>query len=222
MEREHAEPWSLPLIVRVERAEPPAHGDVLHAAARAVICLLAHPNSAPEGPWHSALARWSGGWIRKVVRRARGVRWTEIEAMPGVTVDYGTASVRALLPHPVAEPPAAVAKLQVAGLTLEPGESPTPEPTGLALTIAQAPRVELSTGKAAAQLAHAAQLALLQLEWSTVRAWLDVGVPLRITDVERDQWTRLLASTGVAVVHDAGFTEVEPGTATCAATFGPV
>lgn len=226
LELERTDPWALPLIVRVERADPPSHSDVLHAAARAVVLLLAHPNSAPEGPWHPPLERWSSGWIRKVVRRARGIRWSDVQAMPGVTAEHNGAYVRALLPHPVSDPPIPVAKLQVSGLTLlddetEPANEDADGPPVLA--IAPAPGLSLSTGKAAAQVAHAAQLAALQLDSSTVRAWLQVGVPVRIVPAAPAVWARLLnAAAGVAVVHDAGFTEVEPGTATCAATFDPL
>lgn len=220
-ERELSDPWALPLIVRTERANPPLADDVLHAAARAVVLMLAHPNSAPGGPWHPPLERWASGWIRKVVRRARGVRWTDVLALPGLTVDHGGASVRALLPHPVAEPPPAVGKLQVSGLVLEPGGEATEPTSSPILTIALAPGPELSTGKAAAQVAHAAQLALLQLDGTVVRAWLAAGAPVRVTAVTPDQWATLLRGDGVAVVRDAGFTEVAPGTATCAATFDP-
>lgn len=226
--RERSDPWALPLIVRVERADPPAHGDALHAAARAVLLMLAHPKSGPEGPWYPPLERWSSGWIRKVVRRARGVRWSDVVAMPGITAEHHGAYVRALLPHAVSDPPIPVAKLQVSGLTLpddltEPTDADvddTTAPNESTLVIALAPGLSLSTGKAAAQVAHAAQLAALQLEPNTVRAWLRAGVPLRLTPVGRATWARLLAmDSGVAVVHDAGFTEVEPGTATCVAIF---
>ena len=223
-ERDAGEPWSLPLVVRAEKAAPPDGQHATYAAAIAVARLLSDPASAPEGEWHAAVLRWTDGRIRKVVRRARGVRWPEVEDLPGVTSTVGTASVRALLPHPVAEPPVTVSKLQVAGLelTAEPDRTLTtwpPDTDGPVLTIAIAPGVSMTTGKACAQVGHAAQLALVELDRSLVVAWLAAGFPVRVV-TDSATWTRLgERGVAVAVVRDGGFTEVAPGTVTCAATF---
>ena len=239
-DREQENPWSLPLVVRVERTAAPTHAAAVHASALSVVAILTRAEAAPAGdaddlaeeaagPWHAALVRWSEGWIRKVVRRARGSRWLEVADLPGVTVSVAGADVRALIPHPVAEPPPALARLQIAGLDLprepepadataatsEPGSDDSP-----VLTIAIAPGLELTTGKACAQVGHAAQLALLQLDRATVLAWAATGHPLRVVDATADEWHRLLAAgPGAALVQDGGFTEVAPGTRTCAATF---
>ena len=239
--REHDDPWALPLVVRAERATPPSHDAAVHAAALSIIAILTRPEAAPlgfgseaegagaddtmPGPWHAALARWSEGWIRKVVRRARGSRWHEIAALPGVTTDVDGAEVRALLPHPVADPPPALARLQIAGLDLPKAavadEPPTPDRDGSPLlTIATAPGLALTTGKACAQVGHGAQLALLQLDRATVLAWAAAGHLLRVVEAGQAEWQRLRqAGSGVALVQDGGFTEVAPGTRTCAVTF---
>ena len=243
--REHDDPWALPLVVRVERADPPTHEDAVHAAALSVVAILTRPEAAPvgfvpegepagdpaeaeAGPWHGALARWSEGWIRKVVRRARASRWQEIAAMPGVTASVAGADVRALVPHPVADPPPALARLQISGLDLpkqSDSESPVDQPAAASpiLTIVIAPDLSLTTGKACAQVGHAAQLALLQLDRTDVLRWAAEGHPLRVVEATAEQWQRLLdAPAGVALVQDGGFTEVAPGTRTCAATFGRI
>jgi peptidyl-tRNA hydrolase len=220
-ELDSVEPWSLPLVVRSEKASPPSHQAALHASAHAVVGLLAHPDSAPDGPWHAPMRRWSDGWIRKVVRRARTIRWTETIALPGVTGEVAGAEVRALLPHPVSEPPATVAKLQVSGLDLEVDPDWEPLPTSQPrLTILLAPGLTLTTGKACAQVGHAAQLALLELDEATVGEWATADFPLRVQAAESPVWQQLLRGRLLAaVVRDAGFTEVAPGTFTCAATF---
>ena len=240
--REHDDPWALPLVVRVERADPPTHEAAVHAAALSVVALLTRPEAAPvgyapegaaatdpdetgAGPWHAALARWSEGWIRKVVRRARASRWQEIAALPGATASVAGAEVRALVPHPVVDPPPALARLQISGLDLpkQAAAEPYPQPDGSSsiLTIVTAPELSLTTGKACAQVGHAAQLALLQLDRETVLRWATDGHPLRVTEATAEQWQRLLdAQSGVALVQDGGFTEVAPGTRTCAASFG--
>jgi peptidyl-tRNA hydrolase len=221
-DREHDEPWALPLVVRVERAAPPSHSAAIHAAALSVVRLLSRPEVAPDGPWHSALARWSDGRIRKVVRRARASRWDEIATLPGATAAVHDAEVRALLPHPVADPPPALARLQIAGLDLPKGSTIAAADASAApvLMIATAPGLALTTGKVCAQVGHASQLALLQLDRRTVLHWAAAGHPLRIVEPEPAEWDRLLdADRDVAVVQDGGFTEVAPGTHTCAATF---
>lgn len=242
---ERDDPWALPLVVRVERADPPTHDDAVHAAALAVVAILTRSEAAPvgfvrdgestsdagetEGPWHPDLARWSEGWIRKVVRRARASRWQEIAAMPGVTASVAGAEVRALVPHPVADPPPALARLQISGLDLpkqtDEESPPRVQPAAVSpiLTIVTAPELPLTTGKACAQVGHAAQLALLQLDRPAVLAWAADGHPLRVVEASAERWRRLLdAPSGVALVQDGGFTEVAPGTRTCAATFGPI
>lgn len=221
-QRERDEPWSLPLVVRLERVDPPTHDEALRAAAASVVALLSHPSAAPDGPWHDALARWSDGWIRKVVRRARAGRWTELDGLPGVTASTsGGGQARAMLPHPMDAPPPAIARLQVAGLDLDRETAPDPEPgSGPVLTIAMAPGVAMTTGKAAAQAGHAAQVGLLELDRATVLEWAAAGHPLRIRWPSTDRW-RALTTAGdeVAIVQDGGFTEIAPGTLTAAATF---
>jgi peptidyl-tRNA hydrolase len=233
---DETEPWAMSLVVRAEKSAPPDHQHAMYAAALAVVRLLVDPASAPGGPWHDGIARWMDGRIRKVVRRARGIRWTEVGALPGVTVTVWTAAVRALLPHAVTDIPPEVARLQVQGLDLatdpdlaldrvttspdgQVGAAPG-EPAGPVLSIALAPGVRMSTGKACAQVGHAAQLALLDLDETLVRDWLAAGLPLRILEVSPEQWARIWrGELAAAVVQDAGYTEVAPGTHTCAATF---
>ncbi len=241
-ERDDDEPWALPLVVRVEKKSLPNHEDALAASALAVVRLLADGDSAPGGPWHADLERWMDGRIRKVVRRARGIRWTEVDRMAGVTARSGGAEVRALTPHPVAQPPVEVSKLQVEGLDLahaedaedaEVGRSFEAEPIGdveraggvertggPVLSIVLAPGVRMSTGKACAQVGHAAHLALLELDEQTVTAWAATNFPLRVVTATPQRWRRIVdGEVAAATVRDAGYTEVEPGTCTCAATF---
>jgi peptidyl-tRNA hydrolase len=225
--RDDAEPWSLPLVVRVERDRMPLHEEAMYASALAVVRLLSDPAAAPDEPWYEPLERWADGRIRKVVRRARGSRWQEVAALPGVTATAGNADVRALLPHPVSDVPRAVARLQVEGLDLDsepdratPAGFPAEATAGPTLTILLAPRLAMSSGKACAQVGHAAQLGLLELDARSVYDWLDAGFPLRVTEATPDRWLRVVrGDVEAALVTDAGYTEVQPGTHTCAATF---
>jgi peptidyl-tRNA hydrolase len=203
------------LVARAEKASPPSHSAVCAAAATAVVSLLTDPRAVdPEGEWYPYVHRWESGRIRKVTRRARGVRWPEAQALPGVTVDVDGAEVRAFVPGPVDEVPPALAKLQVAGLDLPDDEEPKPPPEPPYAAIALNPGVPMTTGKAAAQSGHAAQLLLRDAPPADVLAWIEGGLRVHIP---RDiPWSRCVQHAAVAV-RDAGFTEVPPGTMTAVA-----
>ena len=203
------------LVVRAEKADPPNHRAVCEAAATAVVGVLTDPRATePDGEWHDAVREWEARRIRKVTRRARGVRWRAAQALPGVTVEHAGAQVRAFPPCPVADVPPELARLQVAGLDLpdvaEPGSPPEPPYAALALN----PDVTMTTGKAAAQCGHAAQLLLRQGRREDVAAWVEGGAAVHLVgDV---QWRRCVKEATVAV-RDGGFTEVPPGTMTAVA-----
>lgn len=118
---DHEIPWGMQIAVHYDKVHPPRRIDVAEAAARAVVALLASPQAAPGGAWHDAVEHWRNGRIRKLVRRARGRRWEEVQDLPGVTVvqdgpaGWGLASARAFVPGPVRPLPPALAKTQVEG-----------------------------------------------------------------------------------------------------------
>ena len=200
------------LVARVEKAAPPTHSAVCAAAATAVVRLLTDPRvTDPQGEWRGPVEEWESRRIRKVTRRARGVRWPEAQEPPGVTVEVDGAEVRAFVPGPVTEVPPRLARLQVAGLDLEDDEEPKPPPEPPYAAIALNPDVPMSTGKAAAQCGHAAQLLLRRADPERVAAWVGGGARVRIA---RDvPWAECVKHAAVAV-RDAGFTEVPSGTMT--------
>jgi peptidyl-tRNA hydrolase len=213
MSEDHEPPWAMQLAVRAEKAAPPAHGAVCEAAAMAVARLLADPR-ATGGEWHEPVRHWEAGPIRKVTRRARGVRWPAVQNLPGITVEHAGAQVRAFVPGPVTEVPVELARLQVAGLELDDAEEPTPRPEPPYAAIALNPEWAMSTGKAAAQSGHAAHLLLREGGEPARGAWLAAGLAVHL---ERDmRWEDCVGHADVAV-RDAGFTEVPPGTMTALA-----
>ncbi|TDC85226.1 hypothetical protein [Actinomadura sp. 7K507] len=208
-------PWAMQLVVRAEKADPPNHGAVCEAAATAVVRLLTDPRAAePGGEWREAVREWESRRIRKVARRARGVRWPEVQALPGVTVEHAGAQVRAFPPAPVSDVPPELAKLQVAGLDLAGEEVPGPPPEPPYAALALNPDVTVTTGKAAAQCGHAAQHLLRQGRRKDVAAWVEAGAPARLV---RDVPWRRCVKLATVVVRDGGFTEVPPGTMTAVA-----
>ncbi|MGW4078874.1 peptidyl-tRNA hydrolase [Streptomyces asiaticus] len=89
-DRDAAPQFVLPLVVRIEKAAPPARTDALETAARAVLVLLSDERAtAPDGEWAQAVRDWQDARIRKVVRRARGAEWRRASGLPGITVTGG-------------------------------------------------------------------------------------------------------------------------------------
>jgi peptidyl-tRNA hydrolase len=198
----------LPFVVRIERATPPARTDALEAAARGVLLML----TRPEAEWAEAVHAWDAQRIRKVVRRARGAEWRRALTVDGLDVTHRTAELRVYPPIPVDGWPPELARLQVGGTNLEdPAEPAAPAP-GTPLVLLS-PHADMTTGKAMAQAAHAAQLGWRTLGRRDRKRWVEAEFRLAVRDATPAQWQAAVAR-GAAVVHDGGFTEVEPGTAT--------
>ncbi|MFD9436430.1 peptidyl-tRNA hydrolase [Streptomyces sp. NPDC060002] len=213
--RDEAPQFVLPLVVRIERADPPARTDALETAARAVLTLLADERALGDGEWSAAVRDWQDARIRKVVRRARGAEWRRAEALPGITVTGKAAEVRVFPPVPLDGWPKDLAKLQVSGTDLEDPEPPVDiDPT--APVIWQNPEVGMSAGKAMAQAGHGAQLAWWELSDEERTMWREAGFPLAVRTAEPRRW-RELTESGLPLVRDAGFTEIAPGSCTVVA-----
>jgi peptidyl-tRNA hydrolase len=172
--------------------------------------LLILTAARPE--WADAIAHWDGQRIRKVVRRARGAEWRRALSVDGLDVEQRSAQVRVYPPVPVDDWPPELARLQVGGTNLDDAQPPAPAPDGEPLVLLS-PHADMSTGKAMAQAAHASQLGWRSLSRRTRRRWCEAGFPLAVRDASKTQWAAAIAA-GAPVVHDGGFTEVAPGTAT--------
>lgn len=210
-------PWALQVVVHVEKDPSPQHTAVLSATASAVAVALATflgPDADEET--RARTERWRAGPVRKVVRRARGAGWTRQLAVPGVLVHRAHGvEVAVHVPGPIDEVDPEIARLQVGGLTLEDTE-PLDRPDA-DVHLFLNPRVVLTTGKAAAQVGHAAQLVLQSIAPEKADAWLAAGAPVQLVPATEAEWDRLL-TTAPVVVTDGGFTEVAPGTTTVVAT----
>ncbi|MET9959186.1 aminoacyl-tRNA hydrolase [Streptomyces sp. NPDC006326] len=213
--RDEAPQFVLPLVVRIEKAEPPARTDALETAARAVLVLLADERAQGEGEWAEAVRDWQDARIRKVVRRARGAEWRKAETLPGVTVRGERSQVRVFPPVPLDGWPRELAKLQVSGTDLDDPEPAGPAEPGVPVLWLN-PGLEMSAGKAMAQAGHAAQLAWWELAGPERDRWRESGFRLAVRAAAPGQWAELSGS-GLPVVRDAGFTEIAPGSATVVA-----
>jgi peptidyl-tRNA hydrolase len=202
---------AMPVILRLERP-PAARTPVLEAAAAAALAVCLDPRAEPGEEWYEPVDTWVAARIRKIARRARGAHWAAVQELPGITVEVSGAQVRALLPGPVDEVPKVVSRLQIGGTDLEPDE-PGPVPAGAPVIWVNA-ALELTVGKAAAQVGHASML------FAAERGLTEVPL-FAVRSADAGQWSTLCADVerGSAVaVRDAGFTEVAPGTITCIAT----
>lgn len=210
---DHDVPWAMQLVVRHDRAEPAGHLETCEAAARAVVALLADPR-AVDGPWAAPVAYWRDGRIRKLVRRARGKRWDDAQRLAGVTVEQGRAAARAYVPAPVRPLPPELDRLQVSGTELPVEDGPVTAAAPVVIGIS--PLVTMTTGKAAAQCGHAAQLAWEAMDERTRTRWAQTGFRVRVVPMDAGEWA---AHPGDVHVVDAGFTELDGPTETTRAWF---
>lgn len=207
--RDHEVPWAMQVAVRADRTNPASEVDTAEAAARAVVALLDDPRSRGAGEWASAVEHWRDGRIRKLVRRARGVRWTEAQGLPGITVEQGDAAARAFVPGPVRPLPPELAKMQVEGTNL-PDDHQSTSDTAL-VRIGVSPLIEMTTGKLCAQCGHAAQLAHEAMDDAERAAWRADGFRVRVVRPDVEAWR---ADAGRVQVIDAGYTELHGPTET--------
>lgn len=214
-------PLALQLAARVEKLDPPLVDDIFAAAARAVIELLEDARSQPgsevsePGEWHDAVAAWNGARIRKIMRRGRASAWMRAQEVPGVTVQVGSAEVRAFVPGPLDGAPRDLAKLQIQSTELdEPeliGQRPSIEVGEL--VIAVTPDLAMSWGKLAAQCAHAGQRAWERASPDARDLWRATGSRVRLLHPEAGLWDELRDGP-VEEIRDGGFTEIPAGSLT--------
>ena len=177
------------------------------AAAASVLAFLNDPEPAPE--WDT----WLAGAFTKSVRRAdesalRKARLVE----PHAEVHIGDAVALAMRPYLYADFPRVLARMQVAGTDLPRDLAPaTDSPL---FTVHLSVTLDMTTGKSAAQTAHAVFL-LVRDHLSPQAQALWVADPSRFDVVAADESALVaLARTAPVVIHDAGHTEIEAGSLT--------
>ncbi len=189
---------AMPLILRIEREAVPPRTALLEAAGSAAVALCLDERSQPGGPWYPEVAGWVAGRIRKLTRRARGAHWAAVTALPGVTVEYRGAEVRALLPWRVLATPRTVTRLQVAGTDVPPDDADSP-PDGIPV-LWLPPEPVMTVGKTAAQVGHATMLlaSLLAAEnrVAELDCWAEHGYRCAVRTASPTQWTALAAGGG--------------------------
>lgn len=203
---------AMQIVLHIPRQDPPRRTDILDAVGRSVVKLCLDARVATDPEFRAALERWYGHLIRKVTRRARNSAWDRVQELTGVTVDDGGAQVRAFLPGAVSEVPAEIRKLQISGTELPLDEPRTIEDAHPVIYIDGG--LEMTLGKAAAQVGHAAMLLAANRPLDWVRRWAAADFLLHVREVDSAEFRRLMADPAAVAVRDAGFTEVAPGSCT--------
>lgn len=210
---EDGDPWTMVLVIDIEKNAMPQRVDALEAAAHAVLAIWRDVRA--RDVWRDQFEAWLSGPFRKMVRRARGARWQAAQALAGVEIVNKSARVLAFAPTEVGLMPKELSRLQMSGTDLV-DETEPDAVADRAVVIWLSPHVEMTAGKAMAQVGHAAMLAWWALTDETCAAWENDNFTLAVRDADEQTWDAL-KDAGLVEVHDAGYTEVETGSCTAIA-----
>jgi peptidyl-tRNA hydrolase len=188
-------------------ADDLGHLAAVHAAARASVLAQ---DAEPEAPGWDA---WLSGPFVKSVRRTRRSRLDGLDAASGV-LDIDGLVAAAYAPMPYSQLPKIVADARVAGTDFE--------RDGTQVGTPDAPVVvevldTMTTGKAAAQAAHALWTWSMRRTGDQRAEWIRAGLPVVVRLQAAEALDSAAVRPGAAVIRDSGFTEVEPDTLTAVA-----
>mgnify|MGYP005983303769 CR=1 FL=1 len=203
-----------PIAVLKDPADPAGHEETCLAAALAsAAAITAFPEDEHWEPWYV-----SGQG--KSTRRGKPKDLRAVEAQGAVVVHVGRAVAAAQAPttYPLT---GRMKQLQVAGTELEhTGEAvqhSVPAPEGVpVLHLGVDTSLDMSTGKAAAQSAHAAFEWAVRLTPEAREAWMQAGQPSVLTPLDA-RAMRKTRKQATVQIRDAGHTEIAPGSRTALA-----
>lgn len=190
------------IVVRRGAVDSIARGGEL-AGAAAVACVREFADDERLREW---LPRPG-----KVALRARGGQWDGVQEEPHA---IGGEGVIALPPRRRSERGPLLEQMQAMTSALEPAPvEDDPAAVAGGLTYILNPSLEMSSGKALAQIAHAAVMAA---ESGALEGWVAAGCPSRVVVAgDAKRFASFCESGALAArVVDAGLTEVAPGTVT--------
>ena len=195
-----------PIILRIDKEDPSSEDEGLSAVARAAVIAYLQDPQNPD--WQ----QWASQAFAKSVRRANPKMFAKVlEMFPEQMVsEVGKAQAVGLPPLPPADLPKLIAKLQVSGTQLPKAD----EVLDAKINIVLNKSLEMSTGKAAAQAAHALFAWLTEAPAESVEAWLQSHAPVGIRHLPRKDFEQLSRQAAGPVIQDAGRTEIEPGSVT--------
>lgn len=204
-----------PIMLLIDKSDPASHLDAIRAVATASVRVynrdLIFKEALPV--WDE----WLSGPFAKSVRRADNATYKKvldlIDPNDTYTIKIGLAEVTAFRPVRASEMPKPLKRLQVTGTEL-PDSGFTHSSMGP--TIYLDAGLQMTTGKAAAQAAHAMFLWYLGQEPGTAL------INCNIVELASEEFVDRLQSSGSRyVIQDAGRTEIEPGSTTAFAVDMP-
>jgi peptidyl-tRNA hydrolase len=210
-----------PIVILIDRVEPAAEIDGIRAVAVASVTryiedlIASASDHDAEGPLPavelSAWDLWLAGPFAKSVRRADRPTFAKVIAAfdesDYTLIRVGDAKAIAFRPMPNDSLPKVLSRLQVAGTQL-PAGNPSITPVNARLVALDA-GLEMSTGKAAAQAAHALFL------WFLLDPVKHVQVDCDVQILPHEEFVALRDRVSpTAVIVDAGRTEIAPNSMT--------
>jgi peptidyl-tRNA hydrolase len=167
-----------------------------------------------------AFRAWHGSAVRKVAVRASAEELAAVlAAHDGFLDERGLACLPPLRRSEAGDPLGELPAFTDAKRPAEP--TPQPPTDAIALTYVLAAELGLSQGKAMAQAGHGALMCAddprlgddgpRAADW---RSWDESGRAARVIEADPERFAALRKAGGAAVVRDAGFTQVAPGTVT--------
>ena len=202
------DPLRLFLVVRRNALSTLARGGEL-AGAAAVACVRAF---ADDERFAADLAAWRDR-PGKVTLRARPAQWHEmLDEEPHVVIgDPEGEAVAALPPRRRSARGPLLERMQAMTSDLD-GLPDTVDPDPRRVTYLVNPRLEMSSGKTLAQIAHAAVMAA---DTGALEDWVAAGCPAQVAAPPQRAFDAFCSSGALAAkVVDGGLTEVAPGTVT--------
>lgn len=205
---ENESPWALQCVVKDTKEFTALQ--LAHAMAVSVASFL--ETIVPDTERSEAYQRWMNGRIRKILRRAKNAGWDAVQEIDGETYEVDGVSIRVFTPMAMDELPRAISKCQVSHLTTLENEKATYGSEDPFLKIYVNRSLNMSAPKAAVAAAHVAQLMEMKLTDEDYEAWKNSGFALSVSSL--GEVTDFVESVSTVAVHDAGLTEVVPGSIT--------
>lgn len=210
---EQEDPWVMYLVVRRERL--PSLGELLAASATAAVRCVDQWRDHPT--WRAGFDAWLARSFRKVCLRASEKDWAKLAGYDqGLGHARGAPVLCALPPRTKSQRDKLLVNLQAftAGDFAEEVGDETAEP---AMRLVRNEGVTMSAGKSLAQVAHASLHAcglFAHQDPGAFARWRAAGLPCVLRGADPGAWSALKQAEPVAVVRDAGLTEVTPGSET--------
>jgi peptidyl-tRNA hydrolase len=205
------DPLRMFIVIRRGAVASIARGGEL-AGAAAVGCVREFADDPALQEWRARPG--------KVVLRARGGQWQRVLEEPhAIAGDPDGESAVALPPRRRSERGPLLEQMQAMTSALEPPPADdVPRPVPGKVTYVVNPKLEMSSGKTIAQIAHAAVMAA---DTGDLEDWVAAGCPARVVTPVAARFEELCESENelAAKVVDAGLTEVAPGTVTVLALY---